>query len=75
MEAKESAKDDGDEAEPEPKKDDDSAAPEEFTELDNEEREALLQNGWPNWNKKDFFNFVKMCVKYGRDASGSFENF
>ena len=43
--------------------------------MDFEKREVLLSQGWPAWNKKDFFNFVKMCVKYGRDASGNFENF
>jgi len=48
---------------------------EEFTEKDAEKRQKLILQGWPGWNKKDFFNFVRMGEKYGRDAGGNFENF
>mmetsp|Transcript_28417 Transcript_28417/g.20528 ORF Transcript_28417/g.20528 Transcript_28417/m.20528 type:complete len:84 (+) Transcript_28417:170-421(+) len=29
-------------------------------------RAKLLKLGYSNWNKKDFFNFIRMCEKFGR---------
>jgi SWI/SNF-related matrix-associated actin-dependent regulator of chromatin subfamily A member 5 len=29
-------------------------------------RERLINEGWPSWNKKDFFNFIKMAETYSR---------
>jgi len=26
----------------------------------------LITEGWPDWNKKDFFNFIKMAEQHGR---------
>jgi len=44
----------------------------EFTIEDDEKREKLISEGWPTWNKKDFFIFIKMAETYGR-APESFE--
>lgn len=33
-------------------------------------KNKLLDEGWAKWNKKDFFNFVRMAEKYGRDGVG-----
>jgi hypothetical protein len=41
-----------------------------FTDEDEELKNKLLDEGWPSWNKKDFFNFVRMAEKYGRDGIG-----
>ena len=40
--------------------------PEEFTEQDEQEKLALLKEGFSNWSKKDFFLYIKCCEKYGR---------
>ncbi|XP_072171356.1 SWI/SNF-related matrix-associated actin-dependent regulator of chromatin subfamily A member 5-like [Diadema setosum] len=32
-----------------------------------QEKEMLLTQGFTNWNKRDFNQFVKACEKYGRD--------
>jgi hypothetical protein len=39
---------------------------EEFTEADELKRDKLIEKGWPDWNKKDFFMFIKMAETYGR---------
>lgn len=31
------------------------------------EKEELLQDGFINWSRRDFNQFIKMCEKYGRD--------
>ena len=41
--------------------------PEEFTEQDEQEKLALLKEGFSNWSKKDFFLYIKCCEKYGRN--------
>jgi len=43
----------------------DTAEP--LTEAQLEEREKLLQEGFTNWSKRDFNQFVKACAEYGRD--------
>ena len=48
------------------KQDEQGDAPPEFTEADQNLREKLISEGWPGWNKKDFFNFVKMAETYSR---------
>ncbi len=30
-------------------------------------KNQLLQEGFPNWNKRDFFKFINMCEIFGRD--------
>ncbi len=42
--------------------------PMEFTEEMEEQREALLQEGFNKWTKRDFDSFVMACEQYGRDA-------
>jgi len=37
-----------------------------LTEDEKNEREALLKEGFPEWGKKDFLNFIKGCETYGR---------
>lgn len=27
----------------------------------------MLKKGYPNWSKKDFFTFIRMCETFGRD--------
>jgi len=44
----------------------DHAVVEEFTEADELKRDKLIEQGWPEWNKKDFFMFIKMAETYGR---------
>lgn len=44
--------------------------PPEFTDDDEELKNKLLDEGWATWNKKDFFNFIRMAEKYGRDGIG-----
>jgi hypothetical protein len=44
--------------------------PAEFTDDDEGLKQKLLNEGWAQWNKKDFFNFVRMAEKYGRDGIG-----
>ena len=39
-----------------------------FTEEDEKEKELLLNEGFLNWNKKDFTNYIKALEKYGRDS-------
>lgn len=41
--------------------------PPEYTKEDNEEFTKLLDEGFSSWNRKDFFNFIKMCELYGRN--------
>jgi len=41
-----------------------------FTDEDEDLKNKLLDEGWSTWNKKDFFNFVRMAEKYGRDGIG-----
>ena len=31
------------------------------------EKETLLQEGFTNWNKRDFNQFIKACEKWGRE--------
>lgn len=38
-----------------------------LTEEETQEKEALLQEGFINWSRRDFNQFIKMCEKYGRD--------
>ena len=47
--------------------------PAEFTLDDEERRDLLIGEGWPDWNKKDFFNFIRMCEVHGRKPHLSFE--
>ena len=37
-----------------------------FSEQDETERAQLIEKGFPNWGKKEFFLFIKLCEKYGR---------
>ena len=41
-----------------------------FTDEDEDLKIKLLDEGWASWNKKDFFNFIRMAEKYGRDGIG-----
>jgi hypothetical protein len=47
-------------------KDESGNKPEEFTLEDEERRNQLISEGWPDWNKKDFYTFIKMAEMYGR---------
>ncbi|XP_017490959.1 PREDICTED: chromatin-remodeling complex ATPase chain Iswi-like [Rhagoletis zephyria] len=38
-----------------------------LTEEETQEKEELLTEGYINWSRRDFNQFVKMCEKYGRD--------
>ncbi|KPM06895.1 SWI/SNF-like protein 1 [Sarcoptes scabiei] len=38
-----------------------------LNEDEQQEKEELLQEGFINWSRRDFNQFVKMCEKYGRD--------
>lgn len=38
-----------------------------LTDKEKEEMEQLLNEGFNNWNKRDFQQFCKLCEKYGRD--------
>ncbi|KAI2804812.1 SWI/SNF- matrix-associated actin-dependent regulator of chromatin sub A member 5 [Blomia tropicalis] len=38
-----------------------------LTEDETLEKEELLQEGFINWSRRDFNQFIKMCEKYGRD--------
>ncbi|KAH9422040.1 SWI/SNF- matrix-associated actin-dependent regulator of chromatin sub A member 5 [Dermatophagoides pteronyssinus] len=38
-----------------------------LTEDEQQEKEELLQEGFINWSRRDFNQFIKMCEKYGRD--------
>ncbi len=40
---------------------------EELTEEEQEEKEDLLQQGFTNWTKRDFNQFIRLHEKYGRD--------
>eukprot|EP00088_Acartia_fossae_P044890 TRINITY_DN4792_c0_g1_i1.p1 TRINITY_DN4792_c0_g1~~TRINITY_DN4792_c0_g1_i1.p1 ORF type:complete len:715 (-),score=273.25 TRINITY_DN4792_c0_g1_i1:933-2795(-) len=40
---------------------------EDLSEEEQAEKEELLQEGFSNWNKRDFNNFIKLNEKYGRD--------
>ncbi|KAI8096387.1 SNF2 family N-terminal domain-containing protein [Halteromyces radiatus] len=37
-----------------------------LTEREMEERKRLYEKGFSNWGKKEFFNFINACTKYGR---------
>lgn len=37
-----------------------------LTEHEEQERKDLYQNGFSNWSKKDFSNFINACARYGR---------
>jgi SWI/SNF-related matrix-associated actin-dependent regulator of chromatin subfamily A member 5 len=41
--------------------------PPEFTDKDESEKQKLLNDGFSNWSKKDFFHYLKCCEKYGRN--------
>ncbi|KAJ1679398.1 chromatin remodeling complex Adenosinetriphosphatase, partial [Spiromyces aspiralis] len=43
----------------------DNAEP--LTEAENEEKERLSRDGFGDWNRRDFSNFIKAIEKYGRD--------
>ncbi|KAH9516131.1 SWI/SNF- matrix-associated actin-dependent regulator of chromatin sub A member 5 [Dermatophagoides farinae] len=38
-----------------------------LTEDEQQEKEELLQEGFINWSRRDFNQFIKMCEKYGRE--------
>src|SRR6218665_632911 len=38
-----------------------------LTEEEVQEKEELLKQGFSNWNKRDFNQFIKANEKYGRD--------
>jgi SWI/SNF-related matrix-associated actin-dependent regulator of chromatin subfamily A member 5 len=42
-------------------------SPPEFTDKDEKEKQKLLNDGFSNWSKKDFFHYLKCCEKYGRN--------
>lgn len=39
-----------------------------LTPEEEEEKAKLLKQGFPNWNKKDFYAFIAACTKYGRNS-------
>jgi len=53
---------------PQPPPPDDPNAPTPLGEEEIAEREQLLTEGFSNWAKRDFNNFVRACEKYGREA-------
>ncbi len=55
-------------------KDEAGTKPEEFTVEDDDRRLKLISEGWPDWNKKDFFMFIKMAEQFGRNPA-SFESY
>lgn len=42
--------------------------PQPLTEEDIQEREQLLEQGFSNWNRRDFTSFIRACERYGRHA-------
>eukprot|EP00656_Telonema_subtile_P050797 TRINITY_DN6671_c0_g1_i3.p1 TRINITY_DN6671_c0_g1~~TRINITY_DN6671_c0_g1_i3.p1 ORF type:complete len:820 (+),score=195.20 TRINITY_DN6671_c0_g1_i3:64-2523(+) len=40
----------------------------ELTEAEQEEKERLLSEGFQDWSKRDFNNYVRACEKFGRAA-------
>ncbi len=44
------------------------ADPQPLTEEESQEREQLLEQGFSNWNRRDFTSFVRACERYGRQA-------
>ena len=42
--------------------------PQPLTEEELQEREQLLEQGFSNWNRRDFTSFVRACERYGRQA-------
>lgn len=42
--------------------------PQPLPEEEIQEREELLQQGFSNWNRRDFTSFVRACERYGRNA-------
>ena len=42
--------------------------PPEYTSEDSAKKDELLKEGFPNWNKRDFFKFIQMCETYGRES-------
>lgn len=47
---------------------------EEFTETDAAMRDELIKQGFPDWSKRDFVNFIKANEKYGRKDLLSISN-
>ena len=43
----------------------------ELTEEEQEEKEDLLTQGFTNWSKRDFNQFIRLHEKYGRDEIDS----
>ncbi|KAL3157174.1 hypothetical protein ABBQ38_001414 [Trebouxia sp. C0009 RCD-2024] len=42
--------------------------PQPLTEEDIQERDQLLEQGFSNWNRRDFTSFVRACERFGRHA-------
>ena len=42
--------------------------PQPLAEEEIQERDELLQQGFSNWNRRDFTSFVRACERYGRHA-------
>ena len=38
-----------------------------LTEEQTQEKEKLLQEGFSDWSRRDFNQFVRACAEYGRD--------
>eukprot|EP00741_Cyanophora_paradoxa_P007456 tig00000128_g7211.t1 len=53
-------------ASPTPSEGAERAPPPPFTEEDRAEREALMQDGFRDWSKRDFQAYIRACEKYGR---------
>lgn len=51
---------------------DSSSFPEihELTSEETEERDRLLSEGFHDWTKRDFNNYIKACEKWGRNNAG-----
>lgn len=45
--------------------------PQPLTEEESTEKDALLEDGFKDWNRRDFNAFVRAAEKYGRDALSS----
>ncbi|KAG7665299.1 uncharacterized protein J8A68_000986 [[Candida] subhashii] len=39
-----------------------------LTDEEKELKEELLQQGYSNWNRRDFIHFISVCSKYGRNS-------
>ena len=42
--------------------------PQTLTEEELQEREQLQEQGFSNWNRRDFTSFVRACERFGRHA-------